>query len=445
MRRDCVLAVYEHAPKGRCALKSRPKLEPDFRPVLESEAEFYIAAACFRTGPCGAIGLEIERIVHDVADPKRPVPVAEVRAVAGDAGKALPRGGVITYEPGGQLEVSTACAPGLAALVKDVRTDLAAIDERIMDAGLSFSPVALDGLRPPVRTLELPRYEAMEEYYERSGPAGLTMMCSTASLQVCVDAGCDGTGTGSAVQRWRRLHDLAPVLIATFANSPFRFGVPSGWHSARQGVWLATDRSRAAPVPPSDDPRSAWARYALDAFVLCIPSNDGSWQVPRGLTMRDWLRGEGPRPATLRDVDYHLTTLFPHVRPRGFLELRVVDAQAGNDWEAVAAMTAALVDDERAADLAADACAPLASLPNPVATAARDGLTDPVLAAAALSCAEAALGALDRLGADGETTSRTEEFVERYTARGRCPADDRVELWHRTGSYFDPTVGGQLP
>ncbi|GAB3518384.1 ergothioneine biosynthesis glutamate--cysteine ligase EgtA [Arthrobacter monumenti] len=412
---------------------------------MESEAEFYIAAACFRTGPCGAIGLEIERIIHDAADPKRPVPVAEVRSVVGDAGQSLPRGGVVTFEPGGQLEVSTACAPGFAALVKDVRTDLAAIDARVTDAGLAFCPVALDGLRPPVRTLELPRYEAMEEYYGRSSPAGVTMMCSTASLQVCLDAGGDGTGTGSAVQRWRRLHDLAPVLIAAFANSPFRFGVPSGWRSARQGVWLSTDCSRAAPVPPSDDPRSAWARYALDAFVLCIPSVDGSWQAPRGLTMREWLRGGGPRPATLGDVDYHLTTLFPHVRPRGFLELRVIDAQAGSDWEAVAAMTAALVDDERASDLAADACAALGSLPSPVSSAARDGLTDPVLAAAALACAEAALGALDRLGADSETVSRTEEFVERYTNRGRSPADDRVELWRRTGSYFDPTEDGLLP
>ncbi len=160
--------------------------------------------------------------------------------------------------------------------------------------------------------------------------------------------------------------------------------------------------------------------------------------------MRDWLRGEDPRAATLRDVDYHLTTLFPHVRPRGFLELRVIDAQAGSDWEAVAAMTATLVDDERVADLAADACAPLASLPNPVSAAARDGLADPVIAAAALSCAEAALGALDRLGADGETMTRTEGFVERYTARGRCPADDWVELWRRTGSYFDPPEGGLL-
>ncbi|HEY8752415.1 MAG TPA: glutamate-cysteine ligase family protein, partial [Arthrobacter sp.] len=284
-----------------------------------------------------------------------------------------------------------------------------------------------------------PRYAAMEQHFDRFGPAGRTMMCSTASLQISLEAGFDNPGPGGAAQRWARLHNLLPVLVAMFANSPFLHGVPSGWRSNRQRIWLAMDPTRTATVPPSADPRLAWARYALDALVLCIPSEEASWKAPRGLTMRNWLRGEGPRPATLDDLEYHLTTLFPPVRPRGFLEIRVIDAQAGSDWEPVTAMVTALMDDEHAADLAAESCTPVASLPDPIRTAARHALADPVLASAALGCAEAALMALPRLGADAATRNRAEDFVDRYTARGRCPADQRLDRWQRTGSYFGPS------
>lgn len=413
--------------------------EDRVRPLSEAEAEEHVVASCFRTGPVGAVGMELERTVHDVGDPTRPVPVAEVRAVAADLEELLPGAGAITLEPGGQLELSSACAPHLAAAIDAVRADLAVVDQRFADAGLRFGPLGLDPARAPVRSLHHPRYEAMERHFDRDSTAGRTMMCSTASLQVCLDAGLPGTGTGSAVQRWERLHRLAPVLVALFANSPFRAGAPTGWASTRQAVWLATDPSRTAPVPAAEDPARAWARYGLDASVLCIPSQHGSWGAPRGLTMRDWLRGDGPRPATRSDLDYHLSTLFPFIRPRGFLEIRVIDAQGGADWEAVAALTTALVDDERAADAAAEACEPLADLVDPMGTAARHALADPVLAVAGRACAEAALGALGPIGADARTRSLAEAFVERHTRRARCPADERLERWHRTGDLLYDT------
>ncbi|GAA1346756.1 glutamate-cysteine ligase family protein [Arthrobacter roseus] len=412
-------------------------LDRDSRPLSESEAEVYVASVCFKTGPPGAVGVEIERIVHDAFNPRRPVPVAEVRSVVAEAEIDLPGGGVITYEPGGQLELSSACGADLPAVIQATRRDLAGIDDAFGDTGLSFSSVALDPVRPPVRTLDHPRYAAMETHFDRSGPAGRTMMCSTSSLQVCLDAGLPGNGTGSAVQRWQRLHRLAPVLVALFGNSPFRSGAPSGWQSTREAVWLKTDPSRTAPVPDSEDPPAAWAHYALDASILCIPTSQGSWEAPRALTMREWLRGQGPRPVTGADLDYHLSTLFPFIRPRGFLEIRVIDAQAGSDWEAVAAITTALVDDEWAADSAAEACSPVTALPDPMTTAARDGLADPVLATAGQVCAEAALGAMERLGADAATRFRVESFVEQYAARGRSPADQRIDDWRRTGRFSD--------
>lgn len=408
----------------------------DMGPLSESDAEVYVASVCFKTGPPGAAGVEVERLVHDAVNPRLPVPVARVRGAMTASEGLLPGGGVITFEPGGQLEISSACAADLPALITATRADLAVVEGLLTDAGLRFGGLALDHGRPPVRSLDHPRYAAMEQHFDRLGPAGRTMMCSTASLQVSLDAGFDGPGSAGAGQRWTRLHNLLPVLVAMFANSPFLHGVPSRWHSNRQRIWLATDPTRTAAVPRDEDPRLAWARYALDALVLCIPSETASWTAPRGLTMRNWLRGKGPRPATLDDLRYHLTTLFPPVRPRGFLEIRVIDAQAGSEWETVTAIVTALMDDERAADLAEEACAPLASLTDPIRTAARDALADPVLASAALGCAEAALMALPRLGADAATRNRAEDFVDRYTARGLCPADDRLDRWQRTGSYF---------
>jgi glutamate--cysteine ligase len=409
------------------------QMERDLRPLSEREAEVYVASICFKTGPPGPVGVEIERIVHDAADPTVPVPVPRVRAATVPADRGLPGGGAVSIEPGGQLELSSACAPHIAGLVDATRADLSALDGLLAAAGLRPAPVALDGHRAPVRTLHSPRYDAMQHHFDLAGPAGRTMMCSTAALQVCLDAGLDGSGSHSAVQRWRRLHALLPVLVATFANSPFRDGAPSGWRSGRQAVWLAIDRSRAGPPPPLDDPREAWASYALDAPLLCLPNPSGSWAPPSGLTMRAWLRGNGPGTVTTRDLDYHLTTLFPPVRPRGFLELRAVDAQAGSDWEVATAFVTALVDDETASDRAAEACEAVGASSDPMVVAARDALADPVLAGAARTCAEAVLGSLGRLRADPVTRRRVETFVDRYTSRGRCPADDRLESWARTG------------
>ncbi|GAB3539140.1 ergothioneine biosynthesis glutamate--cysteine ligase EgtA [Arthrobacter tecti] len=404
-------------------------------PLTEEDAEVYVAAVCFKTGPPGKVGVEVERTVHLDSDPAAQVSVAQVREAVRLAATQLPGGGVITFEPGGQLEISSACAEDLPGVIEATRRDLAFTAGLLEDAGLRFGDLALDPLRSPQRTLDHPRYAAMEQQFNRAGSAGRTMMCSTASLQVSLDAGSPGTGPLSAYHRWRHLHSLAPLLTAMFANSPFVNGRPSGWRSARQAAWLAIDSSRTAAAfsdgELSENPRQDWARYALDAKVLCIRPDDdgGTWLTPRDLTMRDWLRGAGPRVVTREDLDYHLTTLFPPVRPRGFLELRVIDSQAGGDWEVVAAVVVALMEDPQAAALSAEACRDLP----PLRTAACEGLSNPDLAQAARACADAVWDALPRLGADPETRARVATFIERYTARGLSPADACLAEWRRTG------------
>lgn len=410
----------------------------DTRPLTERDAEVYVASTCFKTGPPGGVGVEVERLVHDLRDPALPVPAPTVRAAVASLPDPLPRGGRITLEPGGQVELSSACAPDLAHLLGEVRADLATLDTALSAAGLRPGAAAMDGSRPSVRTLDLPRYAAMQRCFDRAGPAGRTMMCSTASLQVCLEAGHDDAGVQGVVARWRRLHALAPVLVAMFANSPFGAGRPVGWASGRQAEWLRIDPTRTTAPRLDTDPRAAWAQYALDATLLCLRRDDGGWDAPRGLTMRAWLRGEGPRPATLDDLDYHLTTLFPPVRPRGFLELRVVDAQAGDDWAVASAVVTALLDDDEAADVAAEACAPVHRLPGAMTVAARAALAEPALAAAARTCIAAALSALPRLGVDLAVQEDVARFAERYTDRSRCPADELLDRYRSTGRIDVP-------
>lgn len=184
-------------------------------------------------------------------------------------------------------------------------------------------------------TLRQPRYLAMEEFFGRTGPWGKIMMCTTASTQVCLDAGTDGpsasgpstdgpggTSTGGPRAdgawhdfraRWELAHRLGPVLVAAFANSPLLDGRPTGYRSTRQAVWSRMDPSRTlAPTAVDGDPRAAWARYVLDAAVLCVRRPEGHpWSAPVGLTFRDWLAGPEAERPSLADLDYHMTTLFP--------------------------------------------------------------------------------------------------------------------------------------
>jgi glutamate--cysteine ligase len=277
-------------------------------------------------------------------------------------------------------------------------------------------------------------------------------------VQVCVDAGLEHDGASGYGFRWRLLHALGPVLVATFANSPLRRGKPTGWKCTRQLVWSRLDPCRTHAPPGAEphsasgsDPRGGWVRYAMDADVLCLRRPDGeAWTVPAGLSLRDWLNGAREPGPTADDLTYHLSTLFPPVRPRGHLELRMIDAQPGDGWIVPVALVTALVDDPVAADAAMAATEPVwrSPVPRPRAPAslraepdgaaaprqespwlraARHGLADPVLACAARQCFEAASASLVRSDAPPHITAAVAEFASRYVLRGRCPADDVLD------------------
>ncbi|MCX5130140.1 ergothioneine biosynthesis glutamate--cysteine ligase EgtA [Streptomyces sp. NBC_00193] len=412
--------------------------------LTEATAEELIHGICFKTGPPRLLGAELEWLVFDVEQPGLPVSHDRL-AAAHAAARALPLGSGVTVEPGGQLELSSAPASSLTGCIDGLQADLTAVRSALRSQGLELRGLGQDPRRPLRRMLASPRYDAMETYFDRTGPAGRAMMRASASVQVCVDAGHEEPGPLGHGRRWRLAHLLGAVLVAAFANSPAHEGPYAGWRCARQGVWSDLDTRRSLAPPLEAEPRGAWTRQALDTEVMCVRTDEegAPWAVPRGLTFRDWLRSDGDhrghgahRPPTAADLDYHLTTLFPPVRPRGHLELRMIDAQPGEDgWLVPVAVVHALFDDPEAAETAyrvakglADSYGAQPAPRNPLwRSAARNALSDPELRSAARACFRAAVSALPRLGADGHVIDTVGEFTERYVSRGRCPADDRTE------------------
>ena len=435
--------------------------EDGAEPLTESDAEEQVHGICFKTGPPGRIGVELEWLVFDGRNPALPVDQRRAATAVArlDGPGALPGRGLLTTEPGGQVEISSAPAAGPGDCIAGTSLDLAVLRQAIHQEGLCLSGQGLDPFRPPRRVLELPRYAAMEKFFDRAGPWGRLMMCSTASVQVCVDAGGEGPGWSGFRWRWHLLHAIGPVLVAAFANSPLRGGRPTGWKSTRQAIWSRLDPTRTRPPadaepspgrrrgrswPPAADPRSAWVEYALGAEVMCVRRPGvQDWSAPAGLTFRDWLRGAGERPPTGSDLSYHLSTLFPPVRPRGHLEVRGIDAQPGDGWMVPLAVTAALLDDPLAAEQAMAAAEALWHRPgadrtgppdlpagraaSPWWVAARHGPAHPAIAAANRRCFAAAEAALARAGEPAAVRQAVAAFAERYVNRDRCPADDVLD------------------
>ncbi|MEU5536170.1 ergothioneine biosynthesis glutamate--cysteine ligase EgtA [Streptomyces sp. NPDC020362] len=403
--------------------------------VTEGEVDALVQGICFKTGPPRTLGVEVEWLVHELRQPQLPVTPERLEAAYATL-RTLPLKSPLTVEPGGQLELSSPPAASLMECVETVSADLDTVRAVLAEDGLGLVGFGHDPWHPPRRFLHEPRYDAMEACLDRTGAAGRHMMCTSASVQVCVDAGYEEPGPLGHEQRWWLAHHLGPVLVAAFANSPLVGRQPTGWLSTRQLLWTQIGAGRAGAPPPDGQPRAAWARHVLDAPVMCVRGDDSAWEVPEGLTFRGWARSGAPRPPTRADLDYHLTTLFPPVRPRGHLELRMIDAQPGDDgWIVPLAVTAALFDDPEAAEAAHRAVKPLAeralNLPaphNPLwVDAARQGLADPELRETAVACFAAALQALPRLGATPGVVDAVTAYLNRYVVQGRCPADDLLD------------------
>jgi len=253
------------------------------------------------------------------------------------------------------------------------------------------------------------------------------MMRHTASLQVNLDLGPEGVWQ----ERWSLANLMSPLVTATFACSPEEDRV-----CIRAHAWQNLDPSRTGFTAgmvrgTDDDPRMQWAHAALDANVMLIRSDDGSAHpCEPGLSFAGWIDKGHPELGwpTRDDLDYHLTTLFFEVRPRGFLELRAGEALPER-WRAalVVLMTAALYD-----DLARTRALELLDglqhrLPSMWRRAADAGIRDPELGDLACRVWDLALEGAHRLPLEyfgAPALAVAHDFVERFTKRGRMPADE---------------------
>ncbi|MFC6285691.1 ergothioneine biosynthesis glutamate--cysteine ligase EgtA [Nocardioides sp. GCM10027113] len=386
-------------------------------PVDLDSARAHVAAVALSPGDERRVGLELELHVVDLAVPGRRPAWSTVAALVRDA-PPLPAGSALSLEPGGQVELSTQPAPDLATAVEALRTDLAVLRAALRSRGLGGAGLGADPARPALRTNPHPRYAAMEAHFDTvgCGPAGREMMTATAALQVNLDAGRAPDWAG----RLSLLHALVPVLVAASAGSPWLAGRRSGWHSMRQEAWYRIDHARTGPVPEATVTHGwpdRWADYALAAPVMLVRDGDGLTPARRRFSFAEWTARPAlvGRPPTSSDLDYHLSTLFPPVRPRGYLEIRCLDSLPDRWWPAMAALAVTLVDDPVAADRAAELCEPVAAR---LEHAARDGIADPVVRAATLGCVEVAAARCPVPLRDG---------VERLAAllgAGRTPGDE---------------------
>jgi glutamate--cysteine ligase len=383
-------------------------------PSLDA-AVSHVAAGALSSTSSRRVGLELEFHLFHGSAPGRPIVWSDVQSVLGELG-ALPGDSRVSVEPGGQLELSTPPLTDVASAVAALRGDEQVLARAARDAGLFLVSVGADPVRPSRRLNLAERYNAMERHFDAigGGAAGRAMMSSTAALQVNLDAG----HPSQWAVRLRRMHAVGPALVAMSACSPALAGRASGWRSMRRQAWGQLDPARCGPAVLRDDPADAWASYALAAPVMMVRDGRGGGCRPvvSRMSFADWVKGSHTvaRAATFSDLDYHLTTLFPPVRPRGFIELRYLDAVPHRWWPALAAMTVTLLDDEVAADHAEEACLPVSGA---WTAAARRGLSDTAISRAAIRCAEIAAQRCPPA-----LRPEVEAFAN-MVAVGRCPGD----------------------
>lgn len=404
-----------------------------------AEAGAYIASVCFKHGPPRRIGIELEWLLTDPDDPLRRPDLPTLLTALGphaprtlspdSPAKPLPAGGLVSVEPGGQVEISSAPATSCAALIAAMRRDISRLSDLLQPAGFVLCDRAADPGRAGHRILHTPRYNAMAAGFARISPAGAVMMCATAAAQICIDLG----RPEQAGQRWRAAHLLGPVLLAAFANSP----APSH-ASARMAAWWELDPPRTAP-PASFDPAD-YVQRALDTAVLARQRSAGDWLLHEPVSLREWI--SAGEPLDTRDINLHLSMMFPPVRPQGYLELRYLDAQPAGEWVAPLALVAALFADAGTLAQVQEACLPAADR---WLQATELGLTDPVLARAAVELAvigDRSVGALGLRPAELELVRR---LLERRLGQRISPAADAGEQPTPVAAEQPaPVAGGHL-
>lgn len=380
----------------------------------------------------------IEALLHGLAEFGWRTIAEDGRTIALDKD-----GASVTLEPAGQLELSGAQLETVHDTCREVQSHLVEV-KRVADAlGLGFLGM---GFQPKWRREDMPwmpkgRYRIMRDYMPKVGRLGLDMMTRTCTVQTNLDFGSEA----DMVKKFRVSLALQPVATALFADSPFTDGKPNGYLSYRSHIWTDTDPDRTGMLDFVFEDGFGFERYV--DYLLDVPMyfshRDGRYIDLAGQSFRAFLRGgldalPGARP-TLRDWFDHMTTSFPEVRLKKYLEMRGAD---GGPWNRICALPAfwvGLLYDDAALDAAWD-------LVKDFRPAERNALRDGVprlalktpwrngtlrdLAAQALHICAAGLQRRARLNRNGADESIFLAPLMEFVEADQCPAERKLELFH---------------
>ena len=274
----------------------------------------------------------------------------------------LEDGASISFEPGGQIEISTAPKATGSEVIDSTQNLVTKLREAMSTAGIELLARGVDPFNAidavPLQ-LKRDRYAGMTRYFDSIGPSGVQMMRQTAALQINLERG------ENPKSRWRLLNSLAPIVVALFANSRQYARKPTAWASYRAYLWRTLDPSRTGIIYDETEPAERYLRFALDAVAM---RGGGLGYRP----FREWIN----EPAVNRDDWlFHLTTLFPEVRPKEFFELRSADTIDPDALAAPVVFVTGLVYDDECAGKATELIgAPSEKL---LERAGRLGLADP--------------------------------------------------------------------
>ena len=360
---------------------------------------------------------------------------------------ALKREGAsVSLEPGGQLELSGAPLEHVHQTCREVSQHLREVKEVADEMGAGFLSL---GFRPDTKLDDVPvmpkgRYGIMRAYMPKVGTHGLEMMFRTCTVQTNLDFSSEA----DMVKKMRVSLALQPVGTALFANSPFTDGKLNGYKSYRSRIWLDTDADRTGMLPFAFEQGFGFEQYvdyALDVPMYFVYRN-GVYLDASGKSFRDFLEGKldvvpGEKP-TVADFDDHLSTIFPEVRLKTFLEMRGCDTGPWGELCAMPAFWVGLLYDEAALDAAWDLVkdwteedraqlrrdVPKMGLQTPFR-----GKTLREIAIAALAISREGLKTRGRTNAHGENESVFLQELDNFARTGRSNADrlisDFTDKW----------------
>ncbi|MFM9972978.1 MAG: glutamate--cysteine ligase [Beijerinckiaceae bacterium] len=352
-------------------------------------------------------------------------------------------GGAISLEPGGQFELSGAPVSTLHETQTETVAHLMQVNEIATPLGIQFLTLGMSPLWTRAQTPVMPkaRYEIMANYMPKVGSKGLDMMFRTTTVQVNLDFSSET----DMVKKLRVSVALQPLATALFANSPFTEGKPNGSLSYRSEIWRDTDNNRSGMMPfafAADMGFERYVDYALDVPMYFIKRGDKYLDVT-GSSFRDLLAGKHPalpgQKAVISDWANHLSTIFPEVRLKRYLEMRGADAGPLAMLTGLSAFWVGLLYDSTALDAAWDIVKDWTAeerqklrddVPSKALHAVIRGRRLQDIALEVLKLSRAGLAARHRLDAAGRDETHYLDAVDVVALTGRTQAENLLDRYH---------------